>query len=69
MTVLLNFLEKKMAMTSYGVRLAPDAARVLHENTRGKQIFAGANICFKILVANASINFSPHRISSIHRRL
>jgi hypothetical protein len=32
------------------------------EYTRGKRIFAGTNIHFKILVANASIDFSPCRI-------
>jgi hypothetical protein len=32
------------------------------EYTHGKRIFVGANICFKILAANASIDFSPRRI-------
>ena len=35
---------------------------LLASNNRGKQIFTPANIHFKILAANVSIDFSPHRI-------
>src|ERR1700748_2139474 len=36
--------------------------RYLRVDTRGKRIFAGANIRFGILVANASIDLAPRQI-------
>jgi hypothetical protein len=49
-------------------QIARTSTRVLHKwraylplanNTRGKQIFMAVNICFSILVPNASINLVP----------